>query len=170
MKDVQKGSRAWDFLNLLIDGWEIYYSNFKWPRRIEYDYEEWLAIENIKEKKARRQAIKRLEKKRIIKIEKKGKKMTALLTNEGLIQALIQKTSGEKSLLPSNQICLVTFDIPEYVKNVRNLFRALLKELGFKQAQRSVWEGDKNVIDQLKILIDRMKANDWINIYIAYEQ
>lgn len=46
---------------------------------------------------------------------------------------------------------LVIFDIPEHRKGTRNEFRALLKNLGFKQVQQSVWVTG---LDRREIIID----------------
>lgn len=50
---------------------------------------------------------------------------------------------------------LVIFDIPEHRTDARHEFRALLKKLGFRLVQQSVWETD---YDRREIIIEAIHA------------
>lgn len=49
---------------------------------------------------------------------------------------------------------IVTFDIPEQQKKLRESLRRTLKNSGFKQLQRSVWISPFDVLDDVEKLVD----------------
>jgi DNA-binding transcriptional regulator PaaX len=87
-----------------------------------------------------------------------------VVTSKG--QARLQKYSPTK--LKDSQL-LVVFDIPEVDKNKRQQFRLLLKQLKFRQVQRSVWITSYDSRDYLRQEIQRLKLADNIVIYEAHD-
>ncbi|MBW3569189.1 CRISPR-associated endonuclease Cas2 [Candidatus Parcubacteria bacterium] len=67
--------------------------------------------------------------------------------------------------LGKNARILVTFDIPEVEKRKRERLRVLLRELYFKQVQKSVWETEYDVIDYLKAEIEEKRLQPYVNVY-----
>ncbi|PIX62159.1 hypothetical protein COZ45_02740, partial [Candidatus Uhrbacteria bacterium CG_4_10_14_3_um_filter_41_21] len=58
-------------------------------------------------------------------------------------------------------------DVPEDIREVRNMFRGLLKSLQFRFVQKSVWEGDRDVVKDLIQLVQKLRIGRWCYIYIA---
>lgn len=110
-------------------------------------------------------ALKSLEKKKMIKIEKQAKKLSISLTKEGKMQSLRHQIMTEKTLLPEDKVCIIVFDIPEHVRNVRDQLRAFLKMAGCTQLQRSVWITTVDIIRPLRLLLKSMKVNKWIHVF-----
>lgn len=110
-------------------------------------------------------AMYRLKQKKLIQIDRKARKIKVFFTKKGSIEMLKVKICACKDRLPSDQVCLVTFDIPERATTVRYMFRKFLKQAGFIQHQRSVWASRYNVAEDMKNLVKLLKANDWISVY-----
>lgn len=60
---------------------------------------------------------------------------------------------------------MVIFDIPEDVENTRRKFRAVLKEWQFKQIQKSVWITNKDLVDEIVVLVKEMELGNYVQIY-----
>ncbi len=106
-----------------------------------------------------------LQRKKLLKIDKKAEKAEISFTEKGRTEVLKVKIAACKDRLPSGQSCLVAFDIPERAAKIRYMFRKFLKQSGFMQHQRSVWMSPYNVSDDLRQLVKRFKAEDWISVY-----
>lgn len=57
---------------------------------------------------------------------------------------------------------LVFWDIPETRKNVRDLLRYKLKQLGFIKWQKSVWASKKNYTKELRNFIKSIGIEKWV--------
>lgn len=60
----------------------------------------------------------------------------------------------------------VSFDIPEDMRQKRDLFRRAIKKLGFKQVQKSLWVVNKNVGDLVELAAYEYGVEKYV-IYIA---
>lgn len=69
----------------------------------------------------------------LIEKNKRDKKLTAKITDEGKL--LLRRKKPEKDGVWK----LVVFDIPEKHKKIRGILRAKLKQLHFKKWQNSIW-------------------------------
>ncbi len=85
------------------------------------------------------------------------------LTTKGrrYVQPFIAQKLGKDAQL------MVIFDIPEDFGDQRRQLRNLLRQLGFSQAQRSVWVSDKDYVGILREAIDELKLGDWVEVYEA---
>lgn len=85
------------------------------------------------------------------------------LTDKGKNKALWikMKTGNEKW---DGKWRIVAWDIPEKRKKIRDLLRNQLKQLGFKQLQRSVWVSKKNCAQLLKEYIKKVGIEDWVQV------
>ncbi|PID32715.1 hypothetical protein CR956_00995 [Candidatus Saccharibacteria bacterium] len=99
---------------------------------------------------------------------------------EGLIEknddgSIRLTEKGESSLKPyepeslNGSHILVVFDIPEGERYKRRMFRLLLRELKFRMIQQSVWLTDYECRNILAAEIDRLKLDDYVQIYEAVE-
>ena len=109
--------------------------------------------------------VKMLEKKRLIKLRKVGDRIEYKLTNDGWHETLKLRIMSSEAKLPEGELCIVTFDIPEDIRNVRDTFRYVLKKAKFKQSQRSVWTSNRDVARELAELAKALRAQKYIHIY-----
>ncbi|MBU0531766.1 MAG: hypothetical protein ABIG32_00750 [Candidatus Uhrbacteria bacterium] len=131
-----------------------------------YSYERY--IERNKQYRAK-EAIKRMEEQNLFKIKETGDKIMFKLDNKGKQTGIKEAILQTESELPGDLRCLVSFDIPEYVKETRVVLRQFLKKAGFKQVHRSVWQSKLNVINLMKSLVNEMDAGEWVKVYQAVE-
>jgi len=103
-------------------------------------------------------------------IIKKGKKgIRVSFTNKGIIRLLRLKwkLKNRKVKSKSKKDCLIVFDVPEKRRNMRDLLRLCLYDLGFSQLQKSVFIGDEDMVYEIKQLIDICELRDMVKIFIA---
>ncbi len=121
------------------------------------------------ERKAKLQAQKRLVEQELIKLDDKGDKILVSLTDRGRIEVLKQKVIDTKKELSKGKCCLVSYDIPEHVRNIRWVIRNLLKEAEFEIVHLSLWRSKKDVVNDLRALVKEIDAEDWVKVYLAEE-
>ena len=124
-------------------------------------------IEDAKERRRTYQAIKRIERQGKWKVKREGDRLAVQLTTDGHVDALKKSIISSKKQLPEWEVCLVVFDVPEDIRWLRSEFRELLKRADFYPIQRSVWEGEKDVVEELFALIDVLKVEKYLRIYRA---
>ena len=119
-------------------------------------------LEKLEEVKVTRKSLRtsyyRAIKRGLIKIDKGG---VPRLTEKGLYK--INKYSPRK--LGKNARILITFDIPENERHLRDRLRAILRELKFEQVQKSVWETEYDVIKYLKMEVKEHGLENKVNVY-----
>ena len=64
---------------------------------------------------------------------------------------------------------MVTFDIPEKLRYKRRNLRLLLRELSFKQVQKSVWVTDLDAKNYLQMNIKQEFLEPYVKIYEVSE-
>ena len=106
-----------------------------------------------------------LKRQKLIRLQKKGNEVMFKLTQKGEIEAIKETIRRQKRQLPDDQVCFVSFDIPENINKVRFAFRRLLKQSGFKQVHLSVMETRLDVLEPLKKLVEILKIEKWVKIY-----
>lgn len=84
-------------------------------------------------------------------IAKTGTSNNFYLTDLGKINTLQEIVKMRK---PDGKIRAVIFDIPEKMRNKRNVFRHHLENLGFKMEQQSVWSSKLPCEDLVKLVIE----------------
>jgi len=85
------------------------------------------------------------------------------LTNKAKIR-IIEKFA---SLYPNDgKRRLISFDIPEVKRRERNGFRRTIKQMGFKQIQKSLWVCDKNLSDLVEIAIKEFKVSEYVAYFV----
>lgn len=67
--------------------------------------------------------------------------------------------------LPDDSQLMVIFDIPEDFGEQRRQLRNLLKQLGFTQAQRSVWMSSHDHRQILRESFAEFELGDWVEMY-----
>ena len=124
-------------------------------------------IDNAKERRRQYKAIKRIEQQGKWAVRREGRRMILQLTSKGHVDALKKQIIFSDQQLPEWEVCLVVFDVPEPMRSLRAELRRLLRKAGFYPIQRSVWEGEKDVVNELFALVDVLKAEKYIRIYRA---
>ena len=128
-----------------------------------------MAVRNLKELRGRKQALERLKTQDLITTRMRGSKIWLDLTERGEQFVLAEIIRCKSRLLPKGRVCVVCFDIPESIKEVRQALRKLLREAKLRHIQRSVWEGRRDIVNELRELVRRNSAQDWIRVYVADE-
>lgn len=113
--------------------------------------------------------IRRLKEQELIKIKEKGQTVVITITDKAVCRLLKQDIKTGATFLPGKKVCLVSFDIPEHVRDSRDVLRRFLKEADFDQVHRSVWRSKYDVIKPLKELIETLEIGDWVKIYLSEE-
>jgi DNA-binding transcriptional regulator PaaX len=117
----------------------------------------------------RKRAFKRLEEQKLIRVTKKGDEVYVALTEKGALTYLKSAIKNSKRTLPRRERCLIVFDVPEKVCHARNALRYFLRDCQFQMIQRSVWMTDKDVRKEVKILLNNLKTEEWVRVFIAEE-
>lgn len=94
-----------------------------------------------------------------IKKETNGNR-SVCLTTKGRIKYL--ESDSDKS--DDGKMRILSFDIPEDLRRVRNQFRRSIKRIGFKQLQQSLWACPYPRAGQIDIIINELG----IKPYVAY--
>ena len=93
--------------------------------------------------------------------EKGGGNESIQFTNKAKM-AIVDRLASK---IPSSvEYCLVSFDIPEYLKRNRNGFRRTIKKMGFKQIQKSLWVSNK----KLGHLVELASIEYGVDEYVVY--
>ncbi len=120
------------------------------PQRWKYRNEILKYIWNKESRKKVNGSLYNLKKHNFIKKEAAG----YVLTEKGKLKyARIEFNESKKKKLPAGQYLMVFYDIPEKNRLKRNIFRHILKELGFEKVQKSVWVCRFKVDEEVKKVI-----------------
>lgn len=111
-----------------------------------------------------------LKAKGFLKIIKSENTQGYFLTPKGEFRSYCLKAVGApKNKLPDNQWLMVFFDIPENFRKGRDIFRGMLKALGFEQFQKSIWITPYNVISEIKMLIKEYEIEKYVKFLLVKE-
>ena len=62
---------------------------------------------------------------------------------------------------------MVIFDIPQTHKKARNLLRSVLKNLGYKMFQQSVWVTPYDVSEKTETLLQHYSLDKYVKIFLT---
>lgn len=110
-------------------------------------------------------ALKRLRERGLIEVDSETE-IIIKLTDEGKTQALWEKVRHLEGIW-DNKWRIVAFDIPETHSLIRNLFRRRLKELGFKQLQKSIWISKASCTDLIRQYVKDLGISKWVSVLEA---
>lgn len=96
-------------------------------------------------------------------------KLVLKLTEKGRDQAMLAKIKAFKEEDWDGKWRLVSFDIPETRRTVRDLLRNRLKEWGFTRMQNSVWKSKIDCVVQMRILIKELGIEKWVKVIESSE-
>jgi DNA-binding transcriptional regulator PaaX len=86
------------------------------------------------------------------------------LTNKAKMRIIDQIADSQ------NKECkyhLVSFDIPELMRENRNHFRSSIKRMGFKQIQESLWVLDRNVGEYVDMSAKECGVSEYVAYFVA---
>lgn len=98
--------------------------------------------------------------------ERIGEELNGRLRSDycAAIRGRIFAASG---FLTAGRRCLVTFDLPECQRDLRDRLRYFLSKAGLKRVQRSVWVTEKNVVNDLRSLFVVGALSRWVRVEVT---
>ncbi len=152
---------------LLLSGWValgLTRNTFQHYRILREMKKQWHKINNFSVDRA----IQGLYKSKLIKIQENNDGTTTIiLTDSGQKKALtynIDDMQIKKTKRWNGKWQLVSFDIPENKKRLREIFRFRLKNLGFCEFQKSVWIIPYQCKNELEFLIEIYNARKYVRL------
>ncbi|MEK7664322.1 MAG: CRISPR-associated endonuclease Cas2 [Patescibacteria group bacterium] len=113
------------------------------------------------------QVIYHLKKNNYIRVKNLEGKKAIMLTKEGFNKALRASFQiQEKKKRKDGKWIMITFDIPQKHQKARNLLRSVLKNLGYKMFQQSVWVTPYDVSDKTERLLQFYSLEKYVKIFI----
>ena len=112
--------------------------------------------------------LRRLRKKKWVEDSRLGNGITYSLSQEVLVEYLKSSIKQTDSKVHAGEL-LVAFDFPEAASRARRDWRRLLKAVGFKRVQLSVWSTIKAVEDQMVQLVRIIGVQKWVKVYRGYD-
>lgn len=109
--------------------------------------------------------LRRLEKRGYVKIKIRDKSCSVRLTKKGEIKLI----ENNKDNIIDGKWRMISFDIPEKLKNRRNLFRSAIKRIGFRQVQKSLWACPFIKADKIEKIINYYKVKKFV-CYLIVEK
>lgn len=121
-----------------------------WRKSRTGDYDSKLFFDNLR----------RLSVVGYVEVDREGDRFSVKLTKKGRIK-LLEHSSEKKR---DGKWRMISYDIPEEMRTVRNAFRNSIRRIGFKQIQKSLWVCPYVKADELELVIDELKLHE----YVAY--
>ncbi|MFA4845420.1 MAG: hypothetical protein WC654_02590 [Patescibacteria group bacterium] len=135
------------------------------PRSAEADRREF----EFEQKRQVKQRLTYLKKKKLVREKKAQGRLLVELTDKGK-KELLQRTMCERPKLPGDQVCLVAYDVPVTSSVGRDGFRYFLRSAGFIRVQKSLWQSDRDVQQDVKRFIKKVGIEDWVVVFLAKRQ
>lgn len=108
-----------------------------------------------------------LKRKNYIKIKNLENKQAILLTKSGMEKAITASFKlGEAQKRKDGKMIMLIFDIPQVRKKARDLLRSILKNLGYKLFQQSVWITPFDVSEKTESLLQTHNLDKYVKIFL----
>jgi|SRR3989344_2161619 len=104
-----------------------------------------------------------------IKVKNLKGKEAFMLTKKGLDRAIIARFKVEEKNFQKRKDgkwIMIIFDIPQKLNKSRNLLRSILKNLGYKMFQQSVWITPYDVSDKTEELLQFYSLDEFVKIFL----
>jgi len=160
-------SRANLLLRDIADTFEFVYRTG--PHRAPFDItnlDDYRTWRSYKEWQSKRKQLYELKRRKLVEAQRQGERMMVRLTDKGYREVLRAELRDTKRKCASG-VCLVTFDIPESQKIVRDTFRRLLRECGFKKLHHSVWFTENDVMAPMCVFVEVNKLAPWVHVFVG---
>jgi len=111
-----------------------------------------------------------LKKNNYIKIKNLENKKAIILTKKGISKVLKASFSIEdKKKRGDGKWMMIIFDIPQAHRKARNLLRSVLKNLGYKMFQQSVWVTPYDVSEKTEKLLQAYSLDKYVKVSLIEE-
>jgi len=158
-------------LKCLYEGPEIFHHYYTLKRAVYPDYYQ---IQKALKKKINHkkfvQTLGYLRREGFIRTKIRKEKRIFLLTSKGfnrVFESNLKYIDLKKRNDGKCQMVMVIFDIPEDYRKIRNKFRSVLKSLGYKQLQKSVWISPYDVLKETKEMIKFYKIKNYTKLFLV---
>lgn len=109
-----------------------------------------------------------LKRKKLVEERKVASRLRLSLSDRGTHLHLKYQLKSAPTLQNGGKV-LVTFDVPERQRLVREMLRSMLKTAGFKMVHQSAWITDRDVVGVLRRVLATKGARKWIKYYSVQE-
>ena len=157
------------FLDMLYLFGVFLSSGYSTPPRYACDRESYERFCESAKKAERYWIEQEIKEQELLELQIHGNEVVLELTEKGVLEALKGEIRKTKENLKNGECCIVSFDIPEYIRKTRSAFRRFLKSAHFTQIQRSVWKSEYNVMEPMSELVNRLKIEKWAKVFRATE-
>jgi len=127
---------------------------------LRYGWQYARELKQIHDKRDLRRRLRELARQRFIHARRIGKHIELRLTEQGAIASHLVRLQTRRE--GGSVATLIIFDIPESERHIRQQFRLLLRQAGFKKLQQSVWMRQADVYAIVRDLIAYLKAEPWV--------
>ncbi len=111
-----------------------------------------------------------LKKRNYIKIKNLQGKKAIMLTQKGNNKAIMnyfKKDNVKFKKRKDSKWIMIIFDIPQKHNKARNLLRSVLKNLGYKMFQQSVWVTPYDVSEKTEELLQWYSLDKYVKIFLV---
>jgi DNA-binding transcriptional regulator PaaX len=115
------------------------------------------------------QAVKALRKKNWLRAREEGNRVAVELETDAVVAVIRERVRKTEKQLPKGSFCLVTFDFPVGADQARSSWRRFLKSAGFERRQLSVWISGKDVVKEIKILVNLLRLENRVAVFRCLE-
>ena len=111
-----------------------------------------------------------LKRNNYIKVKSLENKIATIITKKGLSKILKASFKNEiKRKRKDGKWIMIIFDMPQKLNKSRNLLRSILKNLGYKMFQQSVWITPYDVSEKTEKLLQEYSLDQYIRIFTIEE-
>ncbi len=134
---------------------------------IGMSHDTWVVVSAGREKffiaQEKRRRLYYLRRRKLIESRHVGERLELKLTDKGfwvLLKELVRRTALNKD----GKLCIVSYDVPQSEKRLRQMLRRLLRHCGFTRLQQSVWMIPKDVSSLFQAFVTESKLSQWIQV------
>ncbi len=111
--------------------------------------------------------VKYLKQHNYIKVKNLKGKEAIMLTGKGINKALMASfRADERPKRKDGKWIMIIFDIPQKHPKARLLLRSVLKNLGYKMFQQSVWVTPHDVSEKTETLLQHYNLDEYVKVFL----
>lgn len=163
----------WEVYNFLSESGDILDSSFKYPTMHNClpGPKNPIFKKYKKERGARKfsKMIYYLKKKGYVRSHNSKNKSALILTKEGISKAFKFSFGLDKKRRKDGRWIMIAFDVPQKNRKARNLLMSVLKNLGYKMFQQSIWITPYDVSEKTEKLLQFYNLDRYAKIFLTEE-
>ena len=129
---------------------------------------EWDRVYGAERKK--RRILHNMRKKKWIHDRRKGNEIIVRIFSDGIVASLKHRIRSTTKKLRKGTLCLLSYDFPNGATKARNFWRRLLRSVGLRKEQLSLYSTERDVIHELRAVVKVLGAERWIRVFEAIER